>query len=119
MGEILTVKGLKGWYTADKPVLKGLDLDIEENSVIGLIGLNGNAFADAYTGRVFLGNIWLFAAAILFSLPIIPKLREKAFRSAGSAYAYQAAGVICNALLLLAGSLMLSSRSYPFIYFNI
>ncbi|MBQ1433578.1 MAG: ABC transporter ATP-binding protein [Ruminococcus sp.] len=41
MGEILTVKGLKGWYTADKPVLKGLDLDIEENSVIGLIGLNG------------------------------------------------------------------------------
>ncbi|MBQ1433947.1 MAG: MBOAT family protein [Ruminococcus sp.] len=85
----------------------------------GLIGLNGNAFADAYTGRVFLGNIWLFAAAILFSLPVIPKLREKAFRSAGSAYAYQAAGVICNALLLLAGSLMLSSRSYPFIYFNI
>ena len=84
----------------------------------GLIGLNGNAFADAYTGRVFLGNIWLFIAAIFFSLPVIPKLHEKAFRSAGSAYAYQAAGVICNALLLIAGSLMLCNKSLPFIYFD-
>lgn len=41
MSELLSIKSLKGWYTEGKNVLKGLDLSLEKNSVIGLIGLNG------------------------------------------------------------------------------
>lgn len=41
MSNLLELKSLKAWYTEDKPVLKGLDLSLEEHSVIGLIGLNG------------------------------------------------------------------------------
>ena len=41
MSNLLDIKQLKAWYTTDKQILKGLDLCLEENSVIGLIGLNG------------------------------------------------------------------------------
>lgn len=41
MEKLLEIKALKAWYTPEKPVLKGLDLELEEHSVIGLIGLNG------------------------------------------------------------------------------
>ena len=41
MNELLNIKSLKAWYTEGSPVLKGLDLVLEKNSVIGLIGLNG------------------------------------------------------------------------------
>ena len=41
MEKLLEIRSLKAWYTPDKPVLKGLDLEIDEHSVIGLIGLNG------------------------------------------------------------------------------
>ena len=84
-----------------------------------LAGLNGNTFTDSRTTGIILGNIFVFIAAAVLSLPVIPALKEKAFRKAGSAYIYQAAGVICNAVLLLAGSLMLIySSSDPVFYFN-
>ena len=85
----------------------------------GLIGLNGNAFCDAYTANIFMGNIFLFIAAIVFAMPVIPKLREMAFKKPGSAYIFQSAGVICNALMLLASSLLLlNNTNNPFLYFR-
>ena len=84
-----------------------------------LIGLNGNAVIDSYTANIFMGNIFLFIAAIVFSLPIIPKIREKAFAKPGSAYIFQSAGVLCNALVLLASSLLLlNNTNNPFLYFR-
>jgi ABC-2 type transport system ATP-binding protein len=41
MDQLLSINSLKAWYTEDKPVLKGMNIDLEEKSVIGLIGLNG------------------------------------------------------------------------------
>lgn len=85
----------------------------------GLVGLNGNGLADSYTVTVFMSNIFLFAAAILFCTPVIPKLREKAFEKAGSAYIFQSAGVICNALILLSSSLLLlNNTDNPFLYYR-
>lgn len=85
----------------------------------GLIGLNGNSFCDAYTANIFMGNIFLFIAAIFFAMPVIPKIREKAFRKPGSAYIFQSAGVICNALILIASSLLLlNNTNNPFLYFR-
>lgn len=84
-----------------------------------LVGLNGNKIFDSYTLRLFMGNLWLFMAAILFSMPIVPKLREKAFKSAGSAYIIQSAGIICNAVLLIVCSLLLvNTTNNPFLYYR-
>lgn len=41
MADLLQLAELKAWYDPEKQVLKGLDLILEEHSVIGLIGLNG------------------------------------------------------------------------------
>ncbi len=41
MEKLLEIKALKAWYTPEKPVLKGLDITLEPNSIVGLIGLNG------------------------------------------------------------------------------
>lgn len=41
MEKLMEIRSLKAWYTADKPVLKGLDLELDSHSVVGLIGLNG------------------------------------------------------------------------------
>lgn len=84
-----------------------------------LVGLNGNKVFDAYTGRLFMSNLWLFLAAVLFTMPVIPKLKEKAFKSAGSAYVMQSAGVLCNAFLLIICSLLLvNTTNNPFLYFR-
>ncbi len=37
----MDIRSLKAWYTPEKHVLKGLDLTLDEHSVVGLIGLNG------------------------------------------------------------------------------
>lgn len=41
MGTLLEVQNLNAWYTEDKPVIKGLNLKLDSNSVVGLLGLNG------------------------------------------------------------------------------
>ncbi len=38
---LLSLNNLSVWYTAGHPVLSGLSLDLGENEVVGLIGLNG------------------------------------------------------------------------------
>ena len=39
MGTLLELRNLKGWYTPETEVLKGLDLSLPQNSVIGLLTL--------------------------------------------------------------------------------
>lgn len=38
---LLSLRELSAWYTADRPVLDGLSLDLAPGEVVGLIGLNG------------------------------------------------------------------------------
>ncbi|MCM1194006.1 MAG: ABC transporter ATP-binding protein [Acetatifactor muris] len=40
-GKLLLLKNLNVWYTKGKPVLDKFSMELEENEVIGLIGLNG------------------------------------------------------------------------------
>ncbi|XCP84485.1 ABC transporter ATP-binding protein [Roseburia hominis] len=40
-GKLLTIKNLRVWYTPEKPVLSDFSIDLGENEVVGLIGLNG------------------------------------------------------------------------------
>ena len=39
--KLLVLKNLCVWYTPEKPVLSDFSIDLEENEVVGLIGLNG------------------------------------------------------------------------------
>ena len=38
---MLSVKQLRAWYQKDKPVLTDVSLGLNDNEVVGLIGLNG------------------------------------------------------------------------------
>ena len=53
--KLLEIKGLSAWYNADKKILKGFDLELNENEVVGLIGLNGagkTTFIKVLTGLI-------------------------------------------------------------------
>lgn len=41
MDTLLKIANLNAWYTKDKPVIKGLNLSLAKNNVVGLLGLNG------------------------------------------------------------------------------
>ena len=41
MNNLIEIKNLNVWYEKNKPVIKNLNLNIENNKIIGLIGLNG------------------------------------------------------------------------------
>jgi len=84
-----------------------------------LVGLNGNSLTDVYTTHLFMNNIWLFIAAAVLCMPMIPKIKEKAFSSPKGAYACQTVGIVCNAAVLLISSMLLvNTTNNPFLYFR-
>lgn len=84
-----------------------------------LVGANGNSLTDPVTANLFMNNIWLFIAAVILILPIVPKIKETAVKSKGSAYAVQTAGIVCNAaILLLSSVLLVNTTNNPFLYFR-
>ena len=38
---LLDIKGLNAWYAPSKKILMDFTIDLKENEVVGLIGLNG------------------------------------------------------------------------------
>ena len=85
----------------------------------GLVGLNGNGLSDPITNSLFMNNIWLFAAAIIFSTPILPKIREAATKAPSSDYFVRVCSMICNvALLLISSVLLVNTTNNPFLYFR-
>ncbi len=42
MEKLIEINNLDAWYTEEKNVLKGLNMTLEKNSIIGLLGLNGS-----------------------------------------------------------------------------
>ena len=84
-----------------------------------LVGANGNKLTDTVTQHLFMNNIWLFAAAVLFTMPVIPKIKEKALSAKGTAYFMQSAGILCNAaILVLSSVLLVNTTNNPFLYFR-
>ncbi|MBQ7070904.1 MAG: MBOAT family protein [Ruminococcus sp.] len=85
----------------------------------GLVGLNGNGLSDPITNSLFMNNIWLFIAALVFSTPILPKIREAATKAPSSDYFVRVCSMICNvALLLLSSVLLVNTTNNPFLYFR-
>ena len=84
-----------------------------------LVGANSNPLADHLTKTVFTSNIYILAIAVLFSMPVVPKLKEILMKQKGSAVLAQSAGVICNLGILALSSIMLvNNTNNPFLYFR-
>lgn len=95
------------------------DLPSLGNFFKSLVGLNGNPLTDITIQTLFMNNIFLFAAAIVLSIPWLPKLKKFIMtRSAGLAVT-GTAQTVCNIALLAVSSIMLvNSTNNPFLYFR-
>lgn len=84
-----------------------------------LVGL-GSGLSNTITNSIFMQYIFLFAAAVIFSFPIVSAIKKKAEQSGGAAVAaVYALGIICNTVLILLSSiLLLNSTNNPFLYFR-
>ena len=38
---LLKIEGLTAWYDPDKKILKDMDIELNRNEIVGMIGLNG------------------------------------------------------------------------------
>ena len=82
---------------------------------------NGNAFADQITWSAFVGNIFLMIAAVLCSLPILPKIKHFFFEF-GNNVVYTTGKVLgavgCAYLLVMCSILLVDTTNNPFLYFR-
>ena len=84
-----------------------------------LVGLNGNAFIDITIQTTFMNNIFLFAAAVILSIPWIPKVKELIMtKSCGYKIAGTAQAVANAAVLIVSSVMLVSSTNNPFLYFR-
>ena len=85
----------------------------------GLVGLNGGGLTDPVTQNLFMRNIWLFLVAIIFTTPILPKIREAATKAPSSDYFIRVCSTVCNVGILLVSSILLiNTTNNPFLYFR-
>ena len=83
-----------------------------------LVG-SGAKLTNTMMNRIFMQYIFLFCAAILFTMPIVKLIRESAKKSEGGAAAIGTAGIVCNAALLIVSAiLLLNTTNNPFLYFR-
>ena len=84
----------------------------------GLVGANGNAFSDTALQTTFMNNVFLFAAAIILSMPLIPTVKKWVVSKAAGAAVSGTAQIVCNVVLLAVCSIMLvNNTNNPFLYF--
>lgn len=84
-----------------------------------LVGANGGGLLDAVTRVTFMNNIWLFAVAIVFSMPIVKKTKELMAKNRSTLVISNSIGVLMNAVLLIVCSLLLvDTTNNVFLYFN-
>lgn len=83
-----------------------------------LVGVDAK-ISNTVMNAVFMQYIFLFAAAILFTMPIVGLIKKSAQRSEAGTAAVGTAGIVINAALLLTSAiLLLNSTNNPFLYFR-
>lgn len=84
-----------------------------------LVGANGNALTDLSVQTSLVNNIFLILAAILFSFPVVPKLRLLLQKSEAGENAVGISTVVCNiAILLICSILLVENTNNPFLYWQ-
>ena len=82
---------------------------------------HGAGFYDVMTWSSFLNNIFLLAAAIICSMPILPKLKSFFLEHKNhTVYAVGRYGALvgCAALLIIVSILLVDATNNPFLYFR-
>ncbi len=91
-------------------------------NIFGFSMLSGKSpFFDVMTWSSFLNNIFLLLAAILCSLPILPKLKSIVLENKNhTVYAIGRYGALlgCTALLIIVSILLVDATNNPFLYFR-
>ena len=83
------------------------------------VGANGNPLTDTITKTVIRNNAYILVAVVLFTMPIVPKIKERCMKNRTSAVVIQSAGVVCNlAILLICSILLVNTTNNPFLYFR-
>lgn len=84
-----------------------------------LLCLNGNPVSSAVTRNLLLSNLFLLAAAVLLSAPVIDGLRKLAEKTARSYYLYRSLHIVMNlAILGLSSMMLVNNTNNPFLYFR-
>ena len=84
----------------------------------GLVGANGNAFTDTALQTAFMNNVFLFAAAVILCMPVIPTVKKRVMTKAAGMAVTGMAQIVCNVVLLAVCSIMLvNNTNNPFLYF--
>jgi len=84
-----------------------------------LLGLNGNEFYNELLTSSMVNNVFLLIAALAFSMPVIPMLRQK-MASSGKFYGlYSLLNTVFNvAMLIICSIILVNSTNHPFLYAN-
>ncbi|MCM1054984.1 MAG: MBOAT family protein [Bacteroides sp.] len=96
----------------------------EDLSVLGdffgsLVGLNGNPLIDITVKTLFMNNIFLFAAALVLSVPWLPRLKTFIMKSSSGLAVSGMAQTVFNIAILAVSSIMLvNNTNNPFLYFR-
>lgn len=84
-----------------------------------LVGANGNPLTDIGTTTSLMNNIFLVGAAVIFSAPVIPWLREKLQKTNAGQNAVGVSTVLSNAVILAVSTILLvNSTNNPFLYWQ-
>lgn len=82
-----------------------------------LVGFNG--ISNSKTNLLLMNNLWLFLVAIIFTMPVLNKIKEIMAKKQGSYVLANSMGIVFNVALLLTSSLLLvDSTNSPFLYFR-
>ncbi len=115
--KLVIIIGFGIFYFEDLGQLGKFFLNISGVSMI----TNGNSFSDIITWNSFVNNVVLIIAAIVASMPILPKIKNFFF-SWGNNTVYAVGKisetVICGILLVLSSILLVDSTNNPFLYFR-
>ncbi len=92
-------------------------------TLLGMFGLNGNAFADFETLTILKSNLFFIAAALIAATPLCKqlalRLKERCDRQTVTAALYGAAQTAWPVILLVLSTITLVGNSYnPFLYFQ-
>ncbi len=115
--KLVIIIGFGIFYFTDMSQLGKFFANISGVSMI----TNGNAFGDLMVWNSLLSNIFLIIFAIAVSMPILQKVKYFFFEWANNTvYAVGKIGsaVICCALLIICGILMVNNTNNPFLYFR-
>ncbi len=115
--KLVIVIGFGIFYFSDIGQLGKFFMNISGISML----TNGNSFADIVTWNSFLNNIFLFAIAIIISMPLLPKLKYFFFKW-GNNTVYTTGKILgtigCVYLLIMSSILLVDATNNPFLYFR-